>query len=119
MSNLITLLGLMVSEGVGLASIIGSVIVGTYYNMIIAWTLFYFVHSLLGEGWKRCDNVFNTPSKKVLGKRKSFSFKLNACTNISLLPHHHIDCTTLAEQINNRTNENHENLVSSTEEFFK
>src|SRR5437899_2896882 len=46
--------------GVGLASIIASVIVGIYYNMIIAWTLFYFVHSFLGEGWNYCTNSFNT-----------------------------------------------------------
>ncbi|XP_046913168.2 sodium- and chloride-dependent glycine transporter 1 [Dermatophagoides farinae] len=47
-------------RGVGLASIISSAIVAIYYNMIIAWTLFYFVESFFGQNWQRCTNEFNT-----------------------------------------------------------
>ncbi|XP_027204167.2 LOW QUALITY PROTEIN: sodium- and chloride-dependent glycine transporter 1-like [Dermatophagoides pteronyssinus] len=47
-------------RGVGLASIISSSIVAIYYNMIIAWTLFYFVQSFFGQNWQRCTNWFNT-----------------------------------------------------------
>ncbi|CAG2180286.1 unnamed protein product, partial [Oppiella nova] len=34
--------------------------VAVYYNMIIAWTLFYFVGSFLGQDWQHCGQHFNT-----------------------------------------------------------
>lgn len=46
-----------------MASVISSAIVATYYNMIIAWTLFYFVESFLGQGWQSCGHSYNTVSK--------------------------------------------------------
>jgi SNF family Na+-dependent transporter len=45
-----------------LASVISSMIVGVYYNMIIAWTLFYFVESFLGQKWQNCDQDYNSMS---------------------------------------------------------
>ncbi|KAI7697234.1 hypothetical protein SSS_07999 [Sarcoptes scabiei] len=49
-----------ISKGIGLASIISSAIVAIYYNMIIAWTLFYFVETFLGQKWQICSNSFNS-----------------------------------------------------------
>lgn len=52
-------------KGVGLASVISSVIVAIYYNMIIAWTIFYLFEAVMGQKWQSCDNWFNTISKTI------------------------------------------------------
>lgn len=46
-----------------MASVISAMIVPVYYNMIIAWTLIYFVESLIGQNWQKCGHVYNTESK--------------------------------------------------------
>ena len=49
--------------GVGLGMVIVSGITCVYYNVIIAWTLYYFYHSFSWTlPWKTCGNPWNTPS---------------------------------------------------------
>lgn len=48
-------------RGIGIAQIFCAVFVAIYYNMIIAWTLFYFFECFRKEvPWQYCDNSFNT-----------------------------------------------------------
>ena len=82
-------------QGLGYATIIASIIVGTYYNMIIAWTLYYFVESFLGQNWQHCNNSFNTP---------------NCFTTLNTTRFNHT--------IYNLTNNNNNESISSSEEFF-
>lgn len=48
-------------QGVGFGMVIISAIVCVYYNVIIAWTLYYFVMSFAWElPWSTCNNSWNT-----------------------------------------------------------
>lgn len=48
-------------KGLGYAMILAAAIVAIYYNMIIAWTLFYFFDSFRSDvDWKYCSHSFNT-----------------------------------------------------------
>lgn len=48
-------------SGLGWGMIIVSVLVAVYYNMILAWTLFYTFASFTSVlPWGHCDNVFNS-----------------------------------------------------------
>ncbi|XP_042903871.1 sodium- and chloride-dependent GABA transporter 1-like [Parasteatoda tepidariorum] len=50
-----------VFKGVGYAMVISSSLVAIYYNMIIGWTLFYFVQSFRSDlQWQYCHHDFNT-----------------------------------------------------------
>jgi SNF family Na+-dependent transporter len=47
--------------GVGFGMVIISGIVCIYYNVIIAWTLYYFVQSFTWDlPWSHCNNTWNT-----------------------------------------------------------
>ena len=47
--------------GIGYGMIIISSIVATYYNIIIAWTIFYVFASMTKElPWERCHNSWST-----------------------------------------------------------
>jgi len=47
--------------GVGVGMVIISGIVCVYYNVIIAWTLYYFVQSFAWQlPWSNCNNTWNT-----------------------------------------------------------
>ncbi|XP_069113462.1 sodium- and chloride-dependent GABA transporter 1-like [Argopecten irradians] len=48
-------------KGVGYAMILTNTVIALYYNVIIAWTLYYFVHCFsLRLPWSNCDNTWNT-----------------------------------------------------------
>lgn len=48
-------------QGVGYAMFLLSTLVGIYYNMILAWALFYLVSSFTSDlPWSSCDNWWNT-----------------------------------------------------------
>ena len=48
--------------GVGWGMIVVSFMVGIYYNMIIAWTLYYFFASMTKKlPWEFCNEWWNTP----------------------------------------------------------
>jgi len=48
-------------KGLGFANFMASCFVGLYYNMIIAWTIYYLFASFTSQlPWDTCDNDFNT-----------------------------------------------------------
>ncbi|GFY05794.1 sodium- and chloride-dependent glycine transporter 1 [Trichonephila clavipes] len=48
-------------QGIGYAMFLMSTLVGIYYNMILAWALFYLISSLRSTlPWSSCDNWWNT-----------------------------------------------------------
>ena len=50
--------------GLGFANFMASCMVGLYYNMIIAWTIYYMFASFTSElPWSDCNNEFNTECK--------------------------------------------------------
>ena len=50
--------------GLGVAMFLASVAVGLYYNMIIAWTIYYTYSSMTSDlPWQYCHWDFNTPSE--------------------------------------------------------
>ena len=50
--------------GVGIAMVLVSAVVSIYYNMIIAWSLFYLFGSMQKQlPWNTCANQWNTESK--------------------------------------------------------
>lgn len=52
----------VVLAGVGFGMVIISAVVCVYYNVIIAWTIYYFVLSFAWElPWSTCNNVWNSP----------------------------------------------------------
>lgn len=49
--------------GVGYTVILIALYVGFYYNVIIAWSLYYLASSFTSElPWTTCGNVWNTPN---------------------------------------------------------
>jgi len=47
-------------KGLGFVNFISQCFVGLYYNMIIAWTIYYFFASLTTDlPWQHCNNQFN------------------------------------------------------------
>lgn len=51
----------MISVGVGWGMVMVSFMVGIYYNMIIAWTLYYFFASMTAKlPWEQCGEYWNT-----------------------------------------------------------
>ncbi|XP_013411244.1 sodium-dependent proline transporter-like [Lingula anatina] len=50
-------------KGLGFAMVIISGLVAVYYNVIIAWALFYLFASFTSElPWQTCDHEWNTPN---------------------------------------------------------
>ncbi|CAM4839307.1 unnamed protein product [Rotaria magnacalcarata] len=101
-------------QGVGFAMIINSILGTLYYNVIIAWALFYFVLSFRKRLlWADCGYWWNTLGCFVPGSPKQTSG-----VNITAL-----NCTTALSsnftdsgcQENNSTSEKQ---VTATEEFF-
>ena len=57
----------LLSTGVGIAMFLASVVVGLYYNMIIAWTVYYTYASMTSDlPWQYCNHDYNTPSEYLL-----------------------------------------------------
>ena len=49
--------------GIGYASIAVLVWISIYYNVILAWVLFYLFHSFQSKlPWSHCNNEWNTPN---------------------------------------------------------
>ena len=59
--NALTLKSNKIFSGVGVGMIIVIGIAGLYYNIIIAWTLYYLGSSFMSPlPWRSCDNEWNT-----------------------------------------------------------
>ncbi|ELT97454.1 hypothetical protein CAPTEDRAFT_170971 [Capitella teleta] len=64
-------------QGIGWGMFIVSCFIGVYYNMIIAWTLFYLGISFNRDvPWRSCDNDWNTPACGVVDR-----FAMKNCTD--------------------------------------
>jgi solute carrier family 6 amino acid transporter-like protein 5/7/9/14 len=65
-------------KGLGFANFLASAFVGLYYNMIIAWTIYYLFASFTSElPWDSCQNEYNS----------AFCFSINGyknCTDLRL-----------------------------------
>lgn len=57
-------------KGAGLATVIMSFLLSTYYNVIMSWALFYFFSSFSSTlPWENCDNEWNSPNCWPIIKR--------------------------------------------------
>ena len=53
-------------KGIGYAVVLIAFYVDFYYNVIIAWSLYYFIHSFSSIlPWTTCDNQWNSPDCRV------------------------------------------------------
>ncbi|KAG8182150.1 hypothetical protein JTE90_014560 [Oedothorax gibbosus] len=85
-------------KGVGYAMVIAASLVSIYYNMIIAWTLFYFVDSCRGDvQWQYCHHEFNTDScfsdvdyHSCKAANESNVFNFRTCYNATYAALHNI-----------------------------
>ncbi|XP_043924353.1 sodium- and chloride-dependent GABA transporter ine-like [Protopterus annectens] len=62
-------------KGVGIATVVISFLLCTYYNVIITWALYYFFHSFrLPLPWQSCNNTWNIPENCSSGFSKNSSY---------------------------------------------
>ena len=60
--------------GVGFAMLINSILGTLYYNVVIAWALFYFILSFRSQLlWSECDHWWNTPRCIMPGSNSTSS----------------------------------------------
>ncbi|XP_013386200.1 sodium-dependent proline transporter-like isoform X3 [Lingula anatina] len=70
-------------KGVGYAMVIVSSLVAIYYNVIIAWTLYYLFASMTADlPWAHCNNTWNTP----LCSENAYSIQSNLTTTTTAAP---------------------------------
>lgn len=50
-------------QGLGVTCIITSALVSVYYNLILAWSLFYLFESVAGQKWAYCGQWWNSDGK--------------------------------------------------------
>ncbi|CAL1288478.1 unnamed protein product [Larinioides sclopetarius] len=94
-------------KGVGYAMVISASLVSIYYNMIIGWTLFYFVDSFRSDlQWQYCHHEFNTDrcfsdveyhACKALNDTNIFNFR--TCYNATFAAIQNISDITDSERI--------------------
>ena len=77
-----------VLTGVGFGMVIISAVVCVYYNVIIAWTVYYFVLSFAWElPWSTCNNDWNTPNCYTRsGNNSNFTNQANITDNKTRSP---------------------------------
>ncbi|XP_064650709.1 sodium- and chloride-dependent glycine transporter 1-like isoform X4 [Lineus longissimus] len=79
-------------QGIGWGMFMVSFFVGIYYNVIIAWTLYYIFASFTAQvPWATCDNEWNTPACSLLGIAEARN-----CTNYNGTYFNHT-CFTIDE----------------------
>ncbi|CAM4833277.1 unnamed protein product [Rotaria magnacalcarata] len=102
----------LIFSGVGFAMIINSVLCMLYYNVVIAWALFYFISSFRKRLlWSDCGHWWNTALCFVPGDRGT-TYTINGTTfNCTKLQYQNISqyhCTAI----------NLTGRVTATEEFY-
>ncbi|KAH3833322.1 hypothetical protein DPMN_106628, partial [Dreissena polymorpha] len=112
-------------KGVGMGMVIVSALVCVYYNVIVAWTIYYLFLSLRAVlPWSSCGNVWNT--ENCFDAKQHVTIAAN--TNISLANISSLNANdllaknyTLAAGFANSSKAvvNISNLVSSSEEFWE
>ncbi|EDO31545.1 predicted protein [Nematostella vectensis] len=109
-------------RGIGFASIVISFLVCVYYNVIIAWCLYFLAVSFRSEVlWKHCDNWWNTDNCYAGRIPESMSCSLGSGSNNSLVNSTLANATVLAANATNATTEClfPENQVSPSLEFWE
>ncbi|CAH1797534.1 unnamed protein product [Owenia fusiformis] len=99
-------------QGIGYGMFLVSLFIGIYYNMIIAWTLFYLFASMRSTlPWASCDNEWNTPACSLsnLAAQKN-------CTNHSGVLY---NGTCYTEQLHGLSTFNHISNLSEAQEDTK
>lgn len=102
--------------GIGMASIIVSFLVCIYYNVIIAWCLYFLAISLRSDVlWKHCNNWWNTENCYAgrLPENKNCANMINATVNAT------VNATITGGNITNCTSIDTKSLTSPALEFWK
>ncbi len=90
------------TSGLGFANFLASCFVGLYYNMIIAWTIYYLFASFTSHlPWSDCNNSFNSECER---EREKWSFALKQGFPTLLFSLHalyltHKNCTQLFQGV--------------------
>ncbi|WAQ99613.1 SC6A5-like protein [Mya arenaria] len=109
-------------KGVGIGMVMVSGLVCVYYNVIVAWTLYYLFMSLRAVlPWSTCGNWWNTKNcvdveRKVLMASNNESFGIGNSTfltNMTNMSTSLANYTVMANSVVDR-----KSLVSSSEEFW-
>ncbi|XP_060076525.1 sodium-dependent proline transporter-like [Ylistrum balloti] len=96
-------------QGIGAGALIVLFVISTYYNMIIAWTLFYLGSSFLTPlPWDNCDNSWNT-ANCIINKPLHNTSLYNYTTNT----------TELTESVYRNNVTLPKKVATSTEEFWR
>jgi len=86
-------------KGLGFANFIASCFVGLYYNMIIAWTIYYMFASFTSElPWDNCQNEFNTDFCFNINDFKNCSKWRNDASNPKII-YHRGHCISTDEEL--------------------
>ncbi|WAQ99809.1 SC6A9-like protein [Mya arenaria] len=110
-------------KGVGIGMVMVSGLVCVYYNVIVAWTLYYLFMSLRAVlPWSTCGNWWNTKNcvdveRKVLMASNNESFGIGNSTfltNMTNMSTSLANYTVMANSVVDR-----KSLVSSSEEFWE
>ena len=68
--------------GIGIAMCLCLALTSVYYNLIIAWCMFYFFASFQYPlPWSSCDNSWNTAGKTLKFRHFFYCIWLNVCKN--------------------------------------
>ena len=69
-------------SGVGIGMVVVSFMVSVYYNMVLAWVLFYLFASAQSPlPWTSCDNPWNTPGRDVIHTSENMNLQICKQTN--------------------------------------
>ncbi|XP_071177915.1 sodium- and chloride-dependent glycine transporter 1-like [Mytilus edulis] len=101
-------------KGIGVGMMIPIFVFSIYYNMIIAWTLYYIGNSFLNPlPWTTCDNYWNSPNCVV---DHGFLKNIDNITGQSLnISSHVYEDTTNIEFVANRSSE----WITAQEDFWQ
>ena len=73
--------------GIGFAGLVLSSWFAIYYVVILAWALFYFLHSVSGHSpWSYCDNTFNSDCCSSEYNENGTLIVPDACNSTAQLP---------------------------------
>jgi len=96
-------------KGLGFANFMASAFVGLYYNMIIAWTIYYLFASFTSQlPWDNsCQNDFNTEFCFSINSFKECIALREKDENFTDAIYHNGNCLTTEDQLNIRNNISH------------
>lgn len=105
--------------GVGIGMVILNVICSLYYNIILAWTIFYIGNSFIGPlPWTTCDNTWNSQqcvTDRGVNQGRNFTTQNH---NLTIKMHNiDVDNTTTSNEYT-WTNDTSK-LMTAQEEFWQ